>query len=77
MPRERIRAVAWAQEEIIVWEEIWKTKDKWTNQELLDSYYYVEKVLRDNKLNSDLEKLVKTFGADIKQIKINQNLGIK
>lgn len=69
--------IHFAQEEIIVWKEIWITKDKWTSQELLDSYYYVEKVLRDNKLNSDLEKLVETFGADIKQIKINQNLGIK
>jgi hypothetical protein len=69
--------IHFAQEEVVVFEEIWKTKNRWTNQELLDSYYYVEKVLRDNKLNSELEKLTKTFGTEIKQIKINQNLGVK
>ncbi|WP_430411855.1 hypothetical protein [Kordia sp.] len=34
--------VHYAQEEIVVWNEIWKTKSRWTQKELYDSYKYVQ-----------------------------------
>ncbi|KMQ69930.1 hypothetical protein ACM39_02500 [Chryseobacterium sp. FH2] len=32
-------------EEKLVWDAIWKTKDRWTNKELLDSYDYVNRLV--------------------------------
>ncbi|WP_138432564.1 hypothetical protein [Winogradskyella algicola] len=64
------------QEEIIVFEEIWKTKNRWTNQELLDSYHYVIRELRKEKLSKDLEKFTNSYKAEINQIEIKIQLGI-
>ena len=36
----------WKKEEL-VWERIWKTKDKWTEEELVDSYKYYKETAKD------------------------------
>jgi hypothetical protein len=35
----------WKKEEL-VWERIWKTKGRWTEEELVDSYYYYKETMR-------------------------------
>ena len=48
--------VHFVQEEIIVWEEIWKSKNKWTQKELFDSYIYVQDlVVEANKKGSKIK----------------------
>ncbi|MGG8496204.1 zincin-like metallopeptidase toxin domain-containing protein [Tenacibaculum sp. TC6] len=51
----------WKKEEL-VWERIWKTKDKWTEEELVDSYVYYKKSCRaqmeEAKRVGDLEELL-------------------
>jgi hypothetical protein len=69
--------VHFAQEEVIVFDEIWKTKSRWSNKELLDSYNYVVRELGTNKLDKDLIKFTDKYRAEIFQIKTNINLGIK
>ena len=64
------------QEEIVVFEEVWKTKKRWTYQELLDSYNYVVEALKEAKLSKDLEKFTNTYKAEISQIKLKIQYGI-
>jgi len=65
------------QEEVVVFEEVWKTKKRWTNQELLESYNYVIRELRDNKLWKDLERFKETYKAEMRQIELKIQYGIQ
>ena len=65
------------QEEVVVFEEIWKTKKRWTNRELLDSYYYVVSELKKYDLTKDLERFNDTYKAEIRQIELKMQYGIK
>jgi len=65
------------QEEMVVFDEIWKTKKRWTNQELLDSYYYVFGELDKYKLTTDLKKFKNKYNANIEQIKLKIQYNIK
>ncbi|MBV7269109.1 hypothetical protein [Winogradskyella luteola] len=69
--------IHFAQEEVIVFNEIWKTKNRWANKEILDSYNYVVRELNKNKLDIDLDKFINKYQAEIFEIKIKTNLGIK
>ncbi|XRE43156.1 hypothetical protein ACIVBQ_001360 [Tenacibaculum discolor] len=52
----------WKKEEL-VWERVWKTKGKWTEEELLDSYVYYKKSCRNQMIEAikigELEELLK------------------
>ena len=69
--------IHFAQEEVVVFEEIWKTKNRWTNKELLESYNYVIEVLDKTNLKVDLKKFQDIYLSEINQIKINIQYGIK
>ncbi len=59
----------WKHEESI-WNKIWNTKHKWTNEELVDSYwYYKRKALIDGgtpKILDDMEDLLKQYSERLK-----------
>ncbi len=63
------------EEEKMVWEAIWKTKEKWTVDELVASYNYVNRKVRDfNDLGKNFPYLVVD---EMEQIIYNKRLGIK
>ena len=62
---------------MVVFDEVWKTKKRWTNQELLDSYYYVVDELDKYDLTTDLEKFEDRYLSEIEQIKLKIQYGIE
>lgn len=61
-----------AEEEILVWEAIWKTKDRWTSRELYESYLYVNEIIREaNKKGKSFKSI---FIPEIESLKYIFNL---
>ncbi|WP_138432558.1 hypothetical protein [Winogradskyella algicola] len=69
--------VHFAQEEVIVFDEIWKTKDRWTNQELLESYEYVFDILQQSSLKKDFKSFTDKYSSEINQIRTKIQFGIQ
>lgn len=58
----RSKSGEFAQQGELVWERIWKTKERWTEEELVDSYrYYLKSCDKERitpKLTKELEELL-------------------
>lgn len=61
-PEEYTKLPLW-EDETIVWDAIWKTKEKWTKIELVDSYEYMNKFREESGISKiiveEMEELVK------------------
>ena len=62
-------------EEKYVWEEIWKVRHRWTDDELIASYNYVNKEVYE--FNKQGKKFPYLQNPEMEQIIINKQMGIR
>jgi Metallopeptidase toxin 4 len=76
LPAEKLAKLHIVEEEIMVWEEIWKSRSRWTNNELIASYKYVnEKVIYNaNKAGENFRNI---YVQEVEDLILNKNLGIQ
>jgi hypothetical protein len=73
LPAEELANLHIVEEEIMVWEEIWKSRSRWTDDELIASYKYVKRKIADfnNTIGSDFRN------QKMEDLILNKNLGIR